>query len=383
VSAGARVSLLVAGGGTAGHVDPALALAEGLRTRLPGARVTLLGTATGLESRLVPARGFALEVIPRVPLPRRPSPGLLTLPVRLAAAVRAAGEVMDRLAVTGVVGMGGYVSLPAYLAARRRRIPLVVHEANPRPGLANRVGARLTPWVAVSVPGTPLPHARLTGLPLPAEIAGLDRAANRQDARRELGLPSADRPTLLVTGGSQGARRINEAAAGAAERLLDSGYHTVHVTGPAHFDDTRAALERRLGSTRTADVTAPGGGYRLLPYAQRMALAYAAADLAVCRAGANTCAQLAAVGLPAVYVPLPIGNGEQQLNADAALRSGGGLVIDDAALDAATFATAVLDLFADPGRLAAMGAAARGGAPSDATGALVEMVLEACGMIGP
>jgi UDP-N-acetylglucosamine--N-acetylmuramyl-(pentapeptide) pyrophosphoryl-undecaprenol N-acetylglucosamine transferase len=359
------LSVVVAGGGTAGHVEPALALADAVTRLAPGTVVTALGTATGLEARLVPARGYPFAEIPRVPLPRRPTLDLLRLPGRVRAAVRRTREHLDRVGADVVVGFGGYVALPAYLAARRRGTTSVVHEANARAGLANRVGARLTPHVAVAVEGTGLPGAQVLGIPLRARIAELDRTAARLPARTELGLP-ADAPVLLVTGGSQGAQRLNGAIVAAAADLAAAGVHVLHVAGPLQADAVQAALGDSARAT-----------HRVLPYVDRMDLAYAAADLVVCRAGAMTCAELSAVGLPAVYVPLPIGNGEQALNARPVVDAGGGLLVADAAFDADTVRTTVLPLLHDRDRLAAMSGAAAGTGHRDADRALAELVLRA------
>jgi UDP-N-acetylglucosamine--N-acetylmuramyl-(pentapeptide) pyrophosphoryl-undecaprenol N-acetylglucosamine transferase len=357
--------VVLAGGGTAGHVEPALALAEALRRDDPSVGLTFLGTAAGLEARLVPARGFALAEVPRVPLPRRPTPDLLRVPGRVVGAVRRTREHLDRVGADVVVGFGGYVALPAYLAARRRGTPLVVHEANARAGLANRVGARLTPYVAAAVPGSGLAHAEVLGIPLRREIAGLDRSAARAAARVALGLPATG-PVLLVTGGSQGARRVNTAVAAAAPELAAAGIAVLHVTGAANAD----AVREQVGSVPT---------HRVVAYVDGMEQAYAAADLALCRSGALTCAELAAVGLPAVYVPLPIGNGEQALNARPTVDAGGGLLVDDAALDAPTVLELVRPLLADPSRLAAMSAAAAALGHRDADTALAALVRRAAG----
>ena len=361
------LSVVVAGGGTAGHVEPALATADALRRLRPDITITALGTERGLETRLVPSRGYPLELIPPVPLPRRLTPQLFAVPSRVAAAVRAAGDVLDRVSADVVVGFGGYVALPAYLAARRRRIPIVVHEANARPGLANRVGARFTRHVATAFPAGRLPHAQVIGIPLRQAVATLDRAALRSGARADLGL-HADRPTLLVFGGSQGARSLNTAVVAAAPALAAAGIQVLHATGPNNADDVAAALP-------------PPGGvpYVALPYLDRMDLAYAAADLALCRAGAMTCAELTAVGLPAAYVPLPIGNGEQRLNAADVVAAGGGLEVADADLSADWIAAHVVPLLADPARLAAMAAAAARFGRRDADVRLAEMVLAAAG----
>jgi len=199
------LSVLLAGGGTAGHVNPLLAVAQELRRRDAATVLTVVGTEAGLEATLVPAHGLPLALVPRVPLPRRPTADWFRLPGRLRAAVRAAGDAIDAAGADVVVGFGGYVSTPAYLAARRRGVPVVVHEANSRPGLANRLGARWARHVAVTFPGTRLRGAQLTGLPLRAAVADLvaaraqDPAAVRARAAAALGL-DPDRRTLAVTG---------------------------------------------------------------------------------------------------------------------------------------------------------------------------------------
>ncbi|HYJ75452.1 MAG TPA: glycosyltransferase, partial [Kineosporiaceae bacterium] len=191
------LSVVLAGGGSTGHVAPLLALADCLRRRDPGVRVIALGTAEGLEARLVPEAGYPLAVVPRLPLPRRPSVDLGRLPFRLRSAVAEAARAMEEADAQAVVGFGGYVSTPAYLAARRLGLPIVVHEQNARPGLANRLGARFTPYVGVTFPGTPLRGARVIGMPLRRQITTLDRAALRDEALASFGLEPG-RTTLLV-----------------------------------------------------------------------------------------------------------------------------------------------------------------------------------------
>ncbi len=222
---------LLAGGGTAGHTSPLLATAAVLSEA--GVDITCLGTPRGLEVTLIPQAGYPLELVPPVPLPRRPGKAMVQVPGRLRAAVKATGEVIDRVRPDVIVGFGGYVSVPAYLIARRRHIPLVVHEGNAIPGIANKLGARFTEHVATSFPDTDLPHAHYIGLPIRREISGLDRAAVRAEARAHFGL-DPDRPTLLVTGGSQGARRINQTI----------------VVGSARPGRRRRAGAARRGTTR-------------------------------------------------------------------------------------------------------------------------------------
>jgi UDP-N-acetylglucosamine--N-acetylmuramyl-(pentapeptide) pyrophosphoryl-undecaprenol N-acetylglucosamine transferase len=311
------VHVLLAGGGTAGHIEPALNLADCLVRHDPEIQISALGTDRGLETRLVPERGYDLHLITASPMPRRLSSDLVRLPTRVRQSIADVQRVLDQTKADVVVGFGGYVALPAYLAARGRT-PIVIHEANARPGLANRVGARFTPYVASAVPDA-IPGAAHIGLPLRRTISTLDRSAMQAQARAHFGL-DPDRPTLFVFGGSQGARSLNQAIADAAPALTAAGVQILHSAGERNDDQRPVGM---LGQ-------APYVGLR---YIDRMDLAYAAADVALCRAGAMTCAELAAVGLPAVYVPLPIGNGEQRLNALPVVGAGGGLLIDDAALN--------------------------------------------------
>jgi len=339
------LSVVLAGGGTTGHVGPLLALADCLRRRDPGVTITVLGTVEGLESRLVPEAGYSLSVLPRVPMPRRPGLALARLPGRLRMAVLAAERAMTTSAADVVVGFGGYVATPAYLAARRLRLPIVIHEQNARPGLANRLGARLTPYLTCALPGTPLPGVQVVGMPMREAVSSLDRPALRGQALTAFGL-EPDRPTLLVTGGSLGAQRLNDTFGAAAADLVAAGAQVLHACGRGK-QVPLAALDE-----------AQAGRYLVREYLDRMDLAYAAADLVVCRAGAGTVSELSMLALPAVYVPLPIGNGEQRLNAEPVVRAGGGLLVEDAACTPTWVRSQLLPLLAAPQRLAAMGEAA-------------------------
>ena len=352
--------VLLAGGGSAGHTSPLLATADALGRLDPTVEITCLGTREGLEARLIPEAGLPLEFVPRVPLPRRPGAELFRTPTRLRAARAAALEVVDRVRPDIVVGFGGYVSVPAYLAARKRDLPIVVHEGNAVAGIANRLGARMTTHVATSFPGSTLPHAVVTGLPIRRMISSMDRAALRTEGLAEFGL-RADRPTLLVTGGSQGAARINGAVSGAAAELAAAGVQVLHVVGPKH------------------ELTVDSGDipYVVRNFVDRMDLAYAAVDAVLCRAGSNTVTEVSGVGLPAIYVPLPIGNGEQAQNARPVVDAGGGLLVADAALTSEWVVATVPDLLADRDRLATMGAAARGVVPLDADDKLARMIVDA------
>jgi UDP-N-acetylglucosamine--N-acetylmuramyl-(pentapeptide) pyrophosphoryl-undecaprenol N-acetylglucosamine transferase len=331
--------VVLAGGGTAGHIEPALALADALRRMDPGAEVTCLGTERGLETRLVPQRGYELALIPPVPLPRTLTPRLLTVPGRLQGAISAVAGILDRTRADVLVGFGGYVATPAYLGAKRRKVPFVVHEANARAGLANRLCARWAAKIVSGHPDTQLQDAQYIGIPLRQEISHLDRLNMGDKARSYFGLRS-DLPTLLVFGGSQGARSLNRAVFETVPAMQAAGIQVLHIVGPKN------AVEARPH---------PGGPpYVTLPYCDRMDLAYAAADFAMCRAGAMTCAELTAVGLPAAYIPLPIGNGEQRLNAVPIVEGGGGLLVEDAELTPEWIRAVVLPVLGDANQVAQM-----------------------------
>ena len=328
--------VVLAGGGTAGHIEPALALADALRRQDPTVGITALGTERGLETRLVPERGYDLALIPAVPLPRKPTPELITVPGRLRGTIKAAEQILERTKADGVVGFGGYVALPGYLAAKRVGVPIVVHEANARPGLANKIGARYADLVAVSTPDSKLRDSRYIGIPLRRTIATLDRAGRAPRPGTPSASTRACRPCW-----SPAARR----APGASTRRSSS-----RAAPPAvrHPDPARGRPEERAAAGRPH---ARDAAVLPVPYVDRMDLAYAAADLMLCRAGAMTVAELAAVGLPAAYVPLPIGNGEQRLNAQPMVKAGGGLLVDDAELTPDWVLNNVLPVLTDPHRL--------------------------------
>jgi UDP-N-acetylglucosamine--N-acetylmuramyl-(pentapeptide) pyrophosphoryl-undecaprenol N-acetylglucosamine transferase len=365
-------SVVLAGGGTGGHIYPLVAFADCLRRHDPGIRITCLGTPKGLETELIPPAGYDLRHIPAYQLPRTINMNLLRTPDRMFRSSRAARAILDEVGAQVVVGFGGYVSVPAYLAAWRKHIPIVIHEVNVPPGVANKLGMRFTEKVAVGFPHQPvqseiLRHATVVGVPLRRSITTLDREGMRATARKHFGL-DVDRPTLFVFGASQGARSINLAMAGAARAITNAGVQVLHVIG-----------------ARNEDVAIPGGlaaPYVTVKFINEMELAYAAADVALCRGGAMTCAETAALGVPAVYVPLPYGNGEQRRNALPVVEAGGGLLVDDAELTSEWIARNVVPIVTDPDRVAAMGAAAAAYGRRDGDEALREFVLKAAGVRG-
>ncbi|HIT74688.1 MAG TPA: undecaprenyldiphospho-muramoylpentapeptide beta-N-acetylglucosaminyltransferase [Candidatus Avipropionibacterium avicola] len=361
-------SVVLAGGGSAGHTSPLIATAKALLAADPSLDVVAVGTARGLETRVIPAAGLPLELIDPVPLPRRPGADLAKVPFRLRTAVRQAREILERHDADAVVGFGGYVSMPVYLAARARRIPIVVHEQNALPGVANKVAARFSRHVMVSFPDTPLPGARLVGLPIRREIAELDRAARRDSAAVGFDL-DPQRPILLVSGGSQGARSINSAVVGARDALLAAGISILHVLGLRNITESDVAI----------DDPTTGAQYRPVGFVDEMADAYAAADLMLCRSGAGTVVETAVTALPAIFVPLPHGNGEQARNADPLMAADAGVLVPDAECDAARVSAEVRALMTDPQALVAMGERARAVVPGDADQRMAQVVLEVIG----
>lgn len=349
---------LLAGGGTAGHVNPLLAVADRLSEREPESSVLVLGTAEGLEARLVPLRGYELLMVARLPFPRRLSLSALRFPRRFTELVSAIQALIREHRIDVLVGFGGYVSAPAYLAARREKIAIVVHEANAKPGMANRLGACLTRFVGVAFAGTRLAHHRLVGMPLRREVETLDRASDRRAALAFFGLSSA-RPTLLITGGSLGARHINETIVACAATIIGAGWQVLHIAG-----------ER-------SELVAPGfDEYVLVAYCDRMELALAAADLAVARAGAATVSEFTGLGLAAVYVPLGIGNGEQKLNTRGVVAAGGAIVVENSAFSPQWVLSSLIPLLQNRALIADMSARARAVGVLDGTDRTVDLVLD-------
>lgn len=355
-------SYLLAGGGTAGHVNPLLAVADGLRARDADADVLVLGTAEGLESRLVPARGYELLIVDKVPFPRRPNRQATSFPVRFRRAIAQVRDHIRAHDVDVVVGFGGYASAPAYVAARREGVPFVVHEANAKPGLANVLGARGAAATGVAFTGTRLRGSEVVGMPLRREVIELDRAAARDEAAVHFGLDAA-RPVLLVFGGSLGAQRLNDALADSWGDILATGWQLLHVTGE------RSDL---------VDPEVPG--YALRRYVDRMDLAFALADLIVSRSGAATVSEISALGIPALYVPYSVGNGEQRLNAASAVAVGAARLLDDASFDGDAVRRIVIPVLNDPARIAEMAAAAEKVGTRSGTENVIALVDRALGV---
>lgn len=351
-------SYLLAGGGTAGHVNPMLAMAEAIALREPGAQIVCVGTAEGLEATLVPARGFELVTIPRIPFPRLR--GFVGSSRRFLQgwpkAVNRITALIQERKIDVVIGVGGYSAAPAYAAARKCGVPYVIHEANAKPGLANKWGARHTPFVGVTFAGTPLPHATTVGTPLRKEIETLDIPATRAAARKHFGL-DVNRPVLVVTSGSQGARSINTTIAASAQQITSAGYQILHIVGQNKPEQIP---------------TLPG--YVVLDYCDRMDLALAAANMVVSRAGSATVSELSALGVPAVYVPYPVGNGEQKFNAAGVVNAGGGVLVSDAHFTPDWVTSTLIPLLRDEAALEEMGEEAAKVGMRDGTARMMNLI---------
>lgn len=364
--------VLIAGGGTAGHVFPALAVARELR-RLADVDPVFVGVEDRLEATLVPDAGFELHPVHAVAVPRRLSPALLRLPGAVRAAVAECEQVIAETDARAVATFGGYVAFPASWAAARRHLPLVIHEQNSVPGLANRVASRWARHIAVSFPGSTHRFRRrercaVTGNPVREEMLRLDRARHRAGARERFGL-EPDRPTLLVFGGSQGARSLNRAVVDAHHRWGETDLQILHAAGRALYTETAGAWERARAEGR-------GPRVRLVDFIGDMGDAYAAADVVVCRSGATSIAELTALGLPSVLVPYPHATGDHQRhNAEALERIGAAEVVADDALDAETLVGRVRPLLTDPDRHAEVAAAARAFGRPDAATNVAQLVL--------
>lgn len=380
--------VLFVGGGTGGHVFPAIAVAKALSRLRDDLEPVFVGVEDRLEARLVPEAGFRFTATEAAPLPRSLSPGLLRLPAAVLRARRAAAEVLDRVDPAAVASFGGYVSFPVAWASHARGTPLVVHEQNAIPGLTNRIVGRWAERLAVTFPSS---QARfrgarrtvVTGNPVREDF--LAPPPPVEEARRRFAL-DPDRPVLLVFGGSQGARSINLATVRAVTRWHDvGGLQILHAAGRARYDETLAAW-RETGITPAVSDGDGGAAphrphgpvrVRLLDFIDDMPAAYRASDVVVCRAGATSIAELTVLGVPSVLVPYPHATADHQTaNAAALARVGGAATIADADLTADRLAGAVLPWLTDPAERARVARAARAFGRRDAAENVARLILD-------
>lgn len=355
--------ILLAGGGTAGHVNPLLAVAEELiRVGVTeDTDIVVVGTREGLESRLVPEAGFRLFTTARLPLPRRFSFEALLFWPRFAQAVVQVMGLIRSHKTEIVAGFGGYASAPAYVAAWLTRTPLVIHEANAVPGFANRLGSKLTRHVVTTFSATRLPHSRALGMPMARAITHPAKKIAVATARKHFGL-DPQKKTLLVTGGSQGSRTLNSTMGSMVQEVLSLGWQIIHLVG----------RKNDLPENQPE-------GYVALHYCDRMDMAFRAATAVISRAGAATVSEIQIVGLPAIFVPYPVGNGEQEKNAKDSLDAGAAVMVLDRDFTPDYVRNTVLPLLADDGALERMRACSEGLGRPDAAGAFVTVMMEALG----
>ena len=376
--------VLIAAGGTGGHIYPGITIAQTLRERRPDVDILFVGTARGLEADIVPRAGFAFTAIPAYYLRRRLSLDVLRTGWTAVRGVVEARRVVRRFRPHVAVGTGGYVSGPAMAAALLAGVPVVLQEQNAYPGLTNRLLGRWAARVALGHPAAAAHFGRrdwvvVTGNPIRRDVVTRAREAGRAAFRLE-----PDRPTLLVFGGSQGTRSINRALLEAAPRLVEElGIQIVHQTGQAGFAQVVEEAVRRWEGQggRPRPERLPDrvvlGRWQLLPFIHDMPSAYAAADLVVSRAGALTLAELTARGLPAILVPYPFAaEGHQDANARALAEAGAAVVIRDQDLNGETLAREVTALLTDSARLERMAAASRRLGRPDAAERIADLIEE-------
>lgn len=363
-----RAFAIITGGGTGGHVVPALAIAEALvEAGHERGSIHYVGSERGIEVDLVPPTGFPATFLPGRGIQRRLTTENVGAVAGLIVAFIRALRLVARVRPSVVVAVGGYASVAVALAAIVWRVPVVVAEQNVVPGAANRLIARLARASAVSFPGTPLPRAVVTGNPVRAAITAIDHAADTTRAKREFGVDPA-RTMVLVWGGSLGALRINRAVVEALPMLVQRDDLSIHhVVGTRDWEMINADLPGLDGPLE----------YRAVPYENDMPAALAAADLGVCRSGSGTCFELLAAGLPAVLVPSPFVTADQQTkNAKVLEAMGAAVVVGDADLDGARLVAIIDELLAAPDRLRAMAGAARANARPDAAAAIAALAEE-------
>lgn len=352
------ISIALAAGGTAGHIEPALSTARALREKLSNANIYLIGTPKGLESTLVPRSGFSLELINAKALPRKFTLASLLFPLDLFKARASAIRTLRENKTNLVIGFGAYVSYPVYLAAKKLNIPVIIHEGNAKPGIANKFFYKKAAKVFQCFDNS-LPKAQTVGMPLRKEISDLNIASARKLAYEFFGLDE-NKKTLLVFGGSQGANKINSTLHEVIGLLTSAGFQVLHALGPDKI------IERNNNTF---------SDYHPVSYIERMDLAYAVADLVISRSGAMTVAEITALGKAAIFVPFPSGNGEQSENIRHLIEAGAAITISDSDLTGERLLGQVMELFKSETKLRQLAERAKSFGRRDADQILAESAI--------
>ena len=345
--------VVITGGGTGGHIYPALAIARGIKDRYKEAEILYIGTASGLEAELVPKAGFSFSAVTAVGLKRKLSLHNLTVPWQVTKGLMESRRQIRNFSPCAVIGTGGYVCGPVVLAAALQKIPTLIHEQNAYPGITNRILSRFAGRVAVTFPESvrhfpERSEVKLTGLPVRPEIL----TADREKARAKMGLATGTR-LILSFGGSQGARSINQAVAGVMSNYCNNRLvHILHVTGPKGYDEFMIAAKSMSMDSY--------GNIVIMPYLYDMPEALAAADLVICRAGAATLAELTVRGLPGILIPYPYASeNHQEYNARSLVKHGAAEMILDRDLNGESLSEKVKELMANPVKLMEMSKASK------------------------
>ena len=346
------VKVLICGGATAGHLEPALNVAYRLISK--GAEVEFVGTTRGLDQQLIRGAGLALHLITPVPRPRSLNLSALIFPFKLSIALLQSIRICKRYRPNSIVGFGSFVALPMYIASRILRIPLVIHEANAKAGIANQIGARIAKRKFQAVENS-LSGAETVGIPLRSVYDKFDSNELRQVALQEFAL-DPERRTILVFGGSQGARRINEVVNAISDQLTSDNIQLLHIVGNKNSDQMRDFEY-----------------HYYFEYVGDMSLAYAVADLVVCRSGALTVAEISATNTPSIFIPFPIGNGEQEKNAESRVSQGAARLLLDKELNPQSLLKEIQNALL---HLESMKMAGRSEIPQNATGTIVDSIFQ-------
>ncbi len=351
--------IAIAAGGTSGHIQPAITTAQQIKESKKEVEVFFIGTSKGLEQEIIPAKGFELNLIPAVPLPRSINLRTLFFPFSLISAVSIARKILKNKDVDCVIGFGAYISMPVYLAAFIEKIPIIIHEGNRKAGFANKFGALFTKHIFQMFSGS-LKNAKTIGMPVRKELIDLDRSILKSTALSFFDL-AKDKKTLFIFGGSQGASKINDLIYELIPNLVKNNIQILHSIGK------RNQLRDDLKSIEM---------YHPISYIEKMEYAYAAADLVISRAGAMTIAEQTVAGIPAIYIPFAVGNGEQIHNVKDLISADAGVLIEEKELNKDKLEKLIISLISDDSKLQKMSNNAKSFAQTNAAQILADKAIE-------